>query len=154
MRDAEEQLRVFRPFGARIVSATCGCVLILLVGFLWLTLPPRVRAEFGTFQRLTLLAFFCAVIVLLYGIFRTKVTTSEQGISVINGYRRHELDWAQTVAISLNHDRPWALADLTDGSTVALMALQTADGARATRSARELSRTIAARAAPDAASDS
>lgn len=132
-------LRIYRPLGARLVSATIGGVLIVLVAFLWLTLPSQVRAEFGTFQRVTILAFFVAVLVLLYGVFRTRVTASERGISVRNGFRRHDLDWAQVVRVAITSDRPWALVDLTDGSTVALMALQTADGPRARVSTRELS---------------
>lgn len=130
-----------------MVSATCAGVLTVLFGFLWLTLPPHAQAAFGTFQRLTVLVFFFGVIAVLYGIFRTKVVASRRGVSVVNGYRRHDFDWAEIVAIGLNPDRSWALVDLTDGSTVALMALQSADGLRATRSTRELSAMIAAESA-------
>jgi len=142
-------VRVYRPLGARVVSATSGGVLVVLVGFLWLALPERVRAQFGTFQRLTLVGFLIVVIVVLYGIFRTRVTASERGISVTNGYRRHDFDWAEVVRIALSGDRPWALVDLTDGTTVALMALQTADGRRAARSTRELSAMVADGASPN-----
>ncbi len=149
MRETATLLRVYRPLGARVVSAVCGCVLLVLFVVMWLTLPARVRAEFGVFQRLTLLGFFAAVIVLLYGVFRTKVTAYERGISVTNGYRRRDYDWAEVVTVGLNRDRPWALVDLTDGSTVALMALQSADGARATRSARELASMVSTRSRTD-----
>lgn len=150
MSDAATPLRVYRPVGARLVSATSGIVLTVLVGFLWLTLPARVRAQFGLFQRLTLLGCFLVVIIVLYGVFRTKVTAYERGISVTNGYRRYDFDWAEVVGVALGSDRPWALVDLSDGSSHALMALQTADGARASRATRELSALVAARSQPGA----
>lgn len=138
-------LRVYRPLGARLVAATTAGVLTVLFAFLWLTLPDRVRDGFGPFQRLTLLAFFVLVLLILYGVFRTRVSASERGISVTNGFRRHDFDWAEVVRVALTQDRPWALVDLTDGSTVALMALQAADGPRAKQSTRELSAMVADR---------
>ena len=151
MRDDDAVARVYRPLGARVVSATVGAVLVVLVAFLWLSLPASVRDDFGTFQRATLGGFFVIVLVLLYGIFRTRVTASGRGITVTNGFRRHDFDWAEVVRIALTQDRPWALADLTDGSTVALMALQTADGLRARRSTRELSAMAADSTGPPGA---
>lgn len=149
MSDTGALPKVYRPLGARMVSAVMGGVLISLLVFLWLMLPARVRAEFGWFQRVTLVAIFLAVMVVLYGIFRTRVTASERGISVTNGYHRQDFYWAEVVAISLTQHRPWALVDLADGSTVAVMALQTSDGPRATRSTREIAGMIAARSHTD-----
>jgi hypothetical protein len=131
------------------VAAMSAGVLVIVVAFLWFSLPAHVRAEFGWFQRITLLAFFLAVVVLLYGVFRTRVAASERGIAVTNGFRRYEFAWAEVVAISLTQHRPWALLDLTDGTTTSVMALQSSDGSRATRSARELAGLIAARSATD-----
>jgi Na+/melibiose symporter-like transporter len=145
MADSPELPKVYRPLGARMVSAVSGFVLVSVVAFLWAMLPAHVRAEFGWFQRVTLIAFFVAVIVLLYGVFRTRVKLEERGIAVTNGYRRHELSWAEALAISLTANRPWALLDLADGTTVAVMALQTSDGPRATRAAREIAALIEAR---------
>lgn len=149
MSDAATLSKVYRPLGARMVSAVSAGVLIALSAFLWLMLTPRVRSEFGWFDRSTLLVFFCAVLVVLFGVFRTRAEVSERGLRVINGFRRHEFFWAELVAISLTQHRPWALVDLADGSTIAVMALQTADGASATRSAREIAALIAAHSPPD-----
>lgn len=141
--------KVYRPLGARMVSAVSAGVFTAVVVFLWLMLPPHVRDQFGWFERFTLLLVFLAILAVLYGVFRTRLTATERGVAVTNGYRRHELYWAEIIAISLTSNRPWALLDLTDGSTVAVMALQTSDGARATRLARELSVLIADRSRTD-----
>lgn len=149
MSKAGAVAKVYRPLGARMVSAVAAGVLIVLTVFLWLMLTPRVRSEFGWFDRGTLLFFFLAVLVVLFGVFRTRAEVSERGLRVTNGFRRHEFFWAELVAISLTQHRPWALIDLADGSTIAVMALQTADGASATRSAREISALISAHTPPD-----
>ena len=60
-----------------MVSAVSAGVLTALVVFLWLMLPNRVQDEFDWFQRGTLLAFFAAVLVVLFGVFRTRVAVSE-----------------------------------------------------------------------------
>jgi Bacterial PH domain len=136
---------VYRPLGARMVSAVSAGVLTTLVVFLWLMLPGHVQDQFDWFQRGTLIVFFVAVLAVLYGVFRTRVDVSERGVSVTNGYRHYDFSWPEIVSISLSRHRPWALVDLADGSTRALMALQTSDGPRAVRSAREIAAMISAR---------
>ncbi len=134
--------KVYRPLGARMVSAVSAAVLTAVVVFLWLMLPGRVQDQFDWFQRGTLLLFFLVVLFVLYGVFRTRVAVSDHGLSVTNGYRSHDFVWAQVVAISLSRHRPWASLDLADGSTRAVMALQTADGPRAIASAQEIAALI------------
>jgi PH (Pleckstrin Homology) domain-containing protein len=145
MAESTRPMKVYRPFGARMVSAVSAGVLTALGVFLWLMLPGHVQDQFDWFQRGTLLAFFLGVLCVLYGVFRTRVAVSERGVSVINGYRHYDFSWPQIVAISMSEHRPWALVDLADGSTRALMALQTSDGPRAMRSAREIAAMISAR---------
>lgn len=139
----------YRPRGARIATAIAAVAIVAAVAFLWLMLPGEVQAEFSVGQRITLIGFFVAVLVVLNGIFRTSARATVDGLTVVNGYRGHELEWGQLVRISLTPNRPWALLDLDDGTTLAVMAIQSADGKRATTSARELARMIAVRSRPD-----
>jgi hypothetical protein len=133
----------YRPFGARIATAVAAAAIVFIVTFLWVLLPGDVQNDFSTFQRITLIGFFVAVLAILNAIFRTHARADERGLSVVNGYRRHELEWGQIVRISLTPNRPWALMDLDDGSTLSVMAIQSSDGARAKRSARLLAVMIA-----------
>lgn len=141
--------RTYRPLGARMVSGVSAGVLVAMIAFLWLELPPHIRAEFGWFQRGTLLAFFVAVIAVLYAVFRTRLELLDHGVSVVNGFHRHDFAWAEVVTISLTSHRPWALMDLADGTSVSVMALQTADGDRASRAAREVAAVVADRSRTD-----
>ena len=150
MVDHVSVTKVYRPLGARMVSAVSAAVIVGVVVFLWVMLPSHVQAQFGWFQRGTLIAFFVAVLALLFGVFRTRADVSEGGLAVTNGYRHYEFSWAEIVSISLSRHRPWALIDLADGSTRAVIALQTSDGPRATASAREIAALIDATSTPGA----
>ena len=137
----------YRPFGARIVAVAAGVALSAVMAALWVALPADVRSSFTWLQTATLLLFWAAVIAVLFGIARTRVVSDGFGISVLNGYRRHRLAWAQVVSISLPRGAPWALIDETDGSVLAVMALQGADGERARRAVSDLRRRVAAHSA-------
>jgi hypothetical protein len=135
--------RTYRPLGARVAAGVAAVVLIAAVGFLWSMLSADVQATFTPFQRITLAGVFAVFIALLNALFRTKAVADVDGLTVVNGYATHRLEWAEIVRISLTPNRPWALLDLADGDTVSVMALQTADGERASRSTRELAAVIA-----------
>jgi hypothetical protein len=67
---------------------------------------------------------------------------------VVNGYRRRDFEWAQVLAVSLRRGAPWAGLDLSDGTSVSVMAIQGSDGGRAVAAVRALRRLIDERSAP------
>jgi hypothetical protein len=140
--------RHYRPFGARIAAAVAAFVLVAISAFIWLALPHSVRATFGLAERATLVAIFVAVLAVLNAMFRTSAEADEAGLTVTNGYVRRRFTWPEVVRISLGANRPWALIDLADGSTLSVMAIQGSDGDRATRATRELARVILERSRP------
>ena len=143
MVDPGEAPATYRPFGARVVAVIAGVALSAVMAGLWVAMPADVRTSFTWLQTATLLLFWAAVIAVLFGIARTCVVSDGSGISVLNGYRRHHLAWAQVVSISLPPGAPWAVIDAADGCVVAVMALQGADGDRARRAVRDLRRRMA-----------
>ena len=62
---------------------------------------------------------------------RCRVDADEQGITLVNGYRTHRLEWNQVVAVTLRPGNPWAVLDLTDGTTRSALGIQGSDGPRA-----------------------
>ncbi|MBA3309343.1 MAG: PH domain-containing protein [Nocardioidaceae bacterium] len=133
----------YRPLGARVAAAAAVVVLVAIIAFLWAMLSDEVQAQFSLFQRVTVLAVFGAMVFVLYGVFRTAARAEDRGLTVVNGFVVRRLEWTQVVRLSFSRNGPWALLDLDDGSTVAVMAIQSADGDRASRSARELAAVIA-----------
>lgn len=148
MAGTVELPRSYRPFGARLATGIAAVVMVAAVALLWLMLPATVRAEFGIFQRVTLLAFFFAVLAALFAMFRTSARADRGGLTVTNGYTVRRFAWQEVVRVSLGPHRPWALIDLSDGTAVSVMAIQSSDGARATRATRELAEVIAQRSRP------
>jgi hypothetical protein len=129
----------------RIAAAMAAVVLVGMMTLLWLLLSQEVQDTFSTFQRLTLLLVVAFMVGTLYALFRTAAYADADGLTIVNGYRRRRLDWTQIVRVSLSSNRPWALVDLDDGSTASVMAIQTADGSRARKAARQLATILAER---------
>jgi len=128
----------YRPFGALIVAAAAsGCLLLMLV-VIAVALPAQTRAQFSLAEDVTMGIFLASALAVLYGIARTRVRIDDEGVHVLNGYRHHDLAWPEVVNVSLGRGAPWAVLDTTSGTTVQLMAIQRADGDRATAAVREL----------------
>jgi Bacterial PH domain len=147
-----DQIRLpirYRPLGARMASGTAAVVLVILVAFLWLSLPDEVQHDFTLTERITLIVFFVAVLAVLNGVFRTNALAEETGLTIVNGYHAHRFTWPELVRISLTRNRPWALIDLADGETVAVMAIASSDGDRAKAAARQLAQVMAQQSQTD-----
>jgi hypothetical protein len=64
------------------------------------------------------------------------------GVTVRNLTRRRQLEWAEIVSLRLRRGDPWLMIDLTDGTTLAAMGIQSADGARGRGAAAELASVV------------
>ena len=82
-----------------------------------------------------------------WGLMRCKVTASAAGLEVVNGYRSHVYDWAEVLAVHLPPGAPFAILDLADGTSRQALAIQSADGDRATIAVRQLRMLLARTAA-------
>lgn len=137
----------WRPLGPRIAGAAAGGALVVITAFLWFGFDEETRASVTPFQRGTvgamgLLGFAC-----LHALIRSRVQASEDRLVVVNGYRRHEYEWAEVVAVHLAPGAPWVTLDLADGSTASAMGIQGSDGVRARTAFRQL-RALVDRADP------
>jgi len=133
----------YRPLGAMVVSIVSAVSLLVVLGVVAVALPPEARAAFTIAEDVTMALFLAAALAVLFGIARTHVRTDSDGIHVVNGYRRHDLAWAQAVHVGLGRGAPWAVLDTSDGQTVQLMGIQRADGDRAVAAVRDLRAQLA-----------
>ena len=58
---------------------------------------------------------------------------------------RRRLEWPEVVGVRLLRDDPWMMLDLADGSALAAMGVQKADGAYAQEQATRFARMVAER---------
>jgi hypothetical protein len=135
--------RTWRPFGARIAGVVLGAMLLVLVVAVWVAWGPEVRARFTLFQRSTLVGFGLIAFGCWFALMRSRVTADVRGVTVVNGYRRRAFEWSEVIAVNLRRGAPWAGMDLSDGTSISMVAIQGSDGERAIRAVRELRGLVA-----------
>ena len=134
----------WRPFGVRVAVWVLGGMLIVLVAAVWVGLGDEVRGQFTGFQRGTLVFMGLLLFLTYNALVRSKVTATDAGLTVVNGYRRRSFEWSQVIQVSLRRGAPWGTLDLSDGTTMSLIGIQGSDGQRARRAVREIRATISA----------
>lgn len=141
--------RPFRPRAARVV----GTVLAVLVPGFMLALAvllPQVAPARDTWgDRIGLVAFG-----LLVGWFSlrqagVRAVPDEAGLTVRNLFLTRRVEWAQVLSVRFGQNRPWVQLDLADGTTLAVMGIQQADGTRAHLEATRLATLVARHSATE-----
>ncbi len=72
----------------------------------------------------TLLLFAAVVVVFAWALMRCRVDLGPEGIMMVNGFTRHAYAWPQVVAVTMGPGHPWAVLDLSDGTSVSAVAIQ------------------------------
>lgn len=132
----------YRPLGVRMVGTVAGLGLLAVCLGAWIAIGPDVRDRFTFLQRATLVAIGVGIAVLVHALTRSRVVVRGDRVSVVNGYRRRDLERAQVVALRMRRGAPWAEMDLADGTTIPVMAIQGSDGARAVEAVRAVRRLV------------
>jgi hypothetical protein len=128
----------WRPLGPRIAGAVAGAVLVVMASFLWFGFDAETRDAITPFQRGTVIALGLVGLSALFALIRSRVVAQPDRLTVVNGYRRRDFEWAEVIAVHLPPGAPWVTLDLADGNTVSAMGIQSSDGARARTAVREL----------------
>lgn len=120
---------IFRPVGPRIVSY--GVMAIITIITIVIGIALRHTSSFTVAEWVTLGVMIAATFAGLHGIARSFVRTTDEGLEILNGYRRHHLDWADIKGIAMNAGAPWPTIVLKDDERVIVFAIQGTDGAAA-----------------------
>jgi hypothetical protein len=137
--------RTWRARFGLIVAVVMAVVLVVTGVGIWVALPAPARADFSPVHVVTLLVVLLALLYGLYRLARIRLEVDEQGLTIVNLVRSRRLEWAQVLNVNLGPSDPWVQLDLDDGTTVPVMAIQSADGRRARKAAQELAALVAAR---------
>lgn len=122
-------LRTFRPGSTRIVAYAVAVIMLVLTVVIALALPDEIY--FTTAETITLWLIIGAVLVLLHGIGRSYVKATDEGVEVLNGYRRHMVPWSDIKGFAMNTGAPWPTLVTLDDERVNLFAIQGSDGSYA-----------------------
>ena len=139
----------WRPVGVRLVGVVAGLGLLAVCVGAWVALGEEIRSRFTPFQKSTLVMLGLLGAAVWYALLRSRLSATDDDVAVVNGFRARHYDWAQVVALRLRRGAPWAEMDLSDGTTIPVMAIQGSDGDRARTAVREFRRVLAARTRTD-----
>lgn len=138
----EELAGTFRPWAARVVAGVVGVALVAGAGFLVLSLPVIAPNRSTAGDRLGIVAVAALGAAILARHALVKAVPDADGLAVHNLVRWRRVAWAQVVSVRFGQGRPWVSLDLSDGTTLAVMAIQAADGARGLHEAGRLAALV------------
>ncbi len=136
--------RPFRPLRARVVATTVAVVAIVLFGAIGAFVPGA-----GPADRIGIAAFGLALAALMWRYATLSAVPLPEGLRVRNLMTTRTLEWGEIVGVHLQVGAPWVSLDLDDGDTIAVMAIQKADGERGRLEASRLARLVDRHAAPE-----
>ena len=136
----EELHRPVRPRAGRWVPLVLAVAWLVVFGGLAAGYPPYPGLGVGDRAGFVLLALAGAWLLHRFG--TVAVLPDEDGLLVRNVLRSHRLAWAQVLAVRYGRDSTWARLDLSDGTDLAALGVQTADGAWAARDAVRLATLV------------
>lgn len=122
---------VFRPRQGRRVALAMSALSVLIFTGGALSMPwadPR-PGGWGVLDRLVLIGCGLAVAAALWRFASIRAVPSTRDLVVRNLVTTRTLEWNQIVGVQFGGGAPWVSVDLDDTETVAVMAIQRADGA-------------------------
>jgi hypothetical protein len=122
----------------RIAVYVFAVLLVTTTVVMWFAFPAHIRAEFTAFQVGTVFALGLMFYAGGFALARSRVVARVDGLTVVNGYRTRRFAWNEVLAITLRPGSPWAVLDLSNGTSVAAMGIQGSDGPRSARQVRQL----------------
>ena len=128
----------WRPRRARIIPYVLAVVVVAGMVVLAVAMP----APWALGDRIGLVVIGLLIASVLHLLARSRVTADDRGLTVVNGLRTHEYEWAEVLGVSMGVGAPWPTLDLADGSTVPAMGIQASDGDRAKRAVTELATLV------------
>ena len=141
---------VFRPRRGRRVASTMAVLSLLIFAGGAISLP-MVDPLFGGWDvpdRLLLVGCGVAVSAFLWRYATIRAVPSPQGLVIRNLLTTRTLEWEQIVDVLFGGGAPWVSVDLDDTDTVAVMAIQKADGAFGRAEAARLSALVQVHSRP------
>lgn len=114
----------WRPRTVRMVAYGLGLLIVITFAVMAVILP----LEWRTFDRALLVGFGVLVAGALHLLGRPRLSAEEDRVLVVNGIRTHVLSWQEILDIQMPEGEPWPCVDLSDGTSLPVMGIQSTDG--------------------------
>jgi Bacterial PH domain len=144
---------VFRPRqGRRVALAMSGLsVVIFTAGALSMPWGDPSLGGWSVADRLVLITCGLVVAAALWRFAAIRAVPSAESLVIRNLVTTRTLGWSQIIGVQFGGGAPWVSVDLDDTDTVAVMAIQKADGAFGRAEAGRLSALVQVHSRPPGA---
>jgi MFS family permease len=142
----------FRPRRGRAVSGVFAALTVVVFGLIAVLLPgSEAGGQWRVGDRLFFLGVGLAIAGLLWRYATIRAIPTRESLTIRNLFTTRTVPWLSVVDLRFGGGDPWVTIELDDTDTVAVMAVQKADGAYARAEASRLAALIQA-LGPSAAS--
>ncbi|MFJ9390171.1 PH domain-containing protein [Nocardioides sp. NPDC101246] len=128
----------WRPLGARFMGWFLVAALAVMCTMVWVGFTPEIKAQVTMFERLTFGAVGLGIVTCVYALTRSRVVARADGLTVVNGFKRRDLEWAEVLAINFPRGAPWPNIDLASGHNISVLGIQASDGGSSKKAVRTL----------------
>ena len=133
----------FRPRRGRMVARALQWVVLALFGVVALVLPAIAGgAAWDVSDRIMLFSIGVMIAWVAHRYASIVAVPSRDGLVVRNLVLTRTLTWPEVVGLQFGGGAPWVSLDLADSDTLAVMAIQKADGDLAVREASRLAALV------------
>lgn len=129
----------WRPRAVRLVAYGLAVLIVATFVVLAVILP----ADWRLLDRILAVGFGFAIAGGLHMLGRPRLIATERNVIVINGIRTHYLAWPEVLDIRMPIGEPWPSLDLSDGTSLPVMGIQSTDGELARRNLAEFRSMLA-----------
>ncbi|MEO7070239.1 MAG: PH domain-containing protein [Nostocoides sp.] len=134
----------FRPRRGRAVATTAAVIVVLVFAVVAFFLPgPHDAGNWTPFDRVMLIGLALAIAWFLLRYASIKALPTRETLTVRNLLSTRSVEWSQIVAVQFAGADPWVTLDLADTDSLAVMAIQKADGPRSRHEAARLAALVA-----------
>ncbi|AKU18927.1 PH domain-containing protein [Luteipulveratus mongoliensis] len=141
---------VFRPRKGRIVPLVAAAASLAVFTFVAVTVQGGGHSGWSTPDRVMLIAFGALMAFGLWRFAQVRAVPTPTGLTVHNLIATRQLEWSQVVNVQFGAHSSWAVLELDDTETLAVMAIQRNDGQRALAEAQRLAALVEGRSRPSA----
>ena len=120
----------FRPRRGRAVSGVFAALTVVVFGLIAVLLPgSEAGGQWRVGDRLFFLGVGLAIAGLLWRYATIRAVPTREGLTVRNLFTTRTIGWRSVVDVRFAGGDPWVTLELEDTDTLAVMAVQKADGA-------------------------